>query len=264
MINSERGGVFMHKLERWVAAFCIMLALSCVLLSRDVVIGAEMNDPISGLPREAIHVKTWPGGKKVAVCFVLYVEVWGYGHGPNFRSDMAGRQPDLVDEAFREYAIEWGIPRVGHLFKEQDAPLSIALNAEFPQQRSEVWKQFRADVPKAPIVGHGMNNSTELLPLGSGLEAQEGYIRKTLDLIQNETGVRPRGWSSPSVYADRDTFSATAAEGITYTLDGMDSDVLSRLITKSGPLVLIPYPLVPRGQRLFTQPVFLVDIVNIS
>src|SRR5262249_3437693 len=31
---------------------------------------------------------------------------------------------------------------------------------------------------------------------------------------------------------------------IRYTLDGMDSDVLSRLITKSGPLTLIPYPAV--------------------
>src|SRR6266403_860120 len=40
------------------------------------------------------------------------------------------------------------------------------------------------------------------------------------------------------------TFSATAAEGITYSLDGMDSDILSRLTTKSGPLVLIPYPAV--------------------
>ena len=33
---------------------------------------------------------------------------------------------------------------------------------------------------------------------------------------------------------------------------GMDSDILSRLITKSGPLVLIPYPAVTvdRGQHL--------------
>jgi allantoinase len=56
--------------------------------------------------------------------------------------------------------------------------------------------------------------------------------------------VRPRGWSSPSVYPNASTFSATTAEGITYSLDGMDSDNLSRLTTKSGSLVLIPYPTV--------------------
>jgi allantoinase len=209
-------------------------------------------DWITGLPREPIHVRAWPGGKKVAVCFVLYVEVWGFGHGPNFRSDMTARDPDVVDESFRQYAIEWGIPRVGRLFNEEAAPLSIALNALFPEQHPEVWKEFRAEVPEAPIIAHGINNSTELLPLGRGLNEQEAYIRRTLDLIAKDTGVKATGWSSPSVYPNADTFRATAAEGITYSLDAMDSDVLSRLQTKSGPLVLIPYPptTVDMGQYL--------------
>lgn len=197
-------------------------------------------------------MKAWPGGKKVAVCFVLYVEVWGFGHGPNFRSDMTARDPDVVDESFRQYAIQWGISRVGRLFNEESAPLSIALNALFPEQHPDVWKEFRAQVPNAPIIAHGINNSTELLPLGRGLAEQEAYIRRTLDLIQKDTGVKSTGWSSPSVYPNADTFRATAAEGITYSLDAMDSDVLSRLDTKSGPLTLIPYPptTVDMGQYL--------------
>jgi peptidoglycan/xylan/chitin deacetylase (PgdA/CDA1 family) len=97
-----------------------------------------------------------------------------------------------------------------------------------------------------------MNNSTELLPLVRGIGEQEAYIQRTLDLIEKDTGMRPHGWSSPSVYPNADTFTATAAEAITYSLDGMDSDILSRLTTKSGPLVLIPYPTgtVDMGQYL--------------
>ena len=201
----------------------------------------NVTDWITGLPRESIRVDAWPGGKKVAVCFVLYVEEWGFGQGPVLRPDMVTRQPDLVNGSFRQYATDWGIPRIGTLFNERGVPLSIALNAQFPQKHPDVWKQFRALVPKAPIVAHGINNTTELLPLKAGLKAQEEYIRRTLDLIEKETGVKPRGWSSPSVYPNADTFAATTAEGITYSLDGMDSDVLSRLITRSGPLVLIPY-----------------------
>jgi allantoinase len=208
------------------------------------VLSENTRDWITGLPREPIHVQAWPGGKKVAVCFVLYVEVWGFGHGPNFRPDMAARDPDVVDESFRQYAIVWGIPRIGRLFNELDLPLSIALNALFPEQYPDVWKQFRSLVPKAPIIAHGINNSTELLPLGRGLDAQKAYIQRTLDLIEKDTGVRSRGWSSPSVYPNADTFTATAAEGISYSLDAMDSDVLFRLATKSGPLILIPYPVV--------------------
>ncbi len=209
-------------------------------------------DWVTGLPREAIHVKAWPGGKKVAVAFVFYVEVWGFGHGPNFRPDMAGRSPNIVEEAFRQYAIERGVPRVGRLFKEMNVPLSIVLSAQFPEQQPEIWKQFRALAPKAPIVAHGMNNSTDQLPLDKGPEAQRAYIKKTLDMIEKGTGVRSIGWSSPSVYPNADTYAATSAEGIRYTLDGMDSDILSRLATPSSPLLLVPYPpqIVDMGQYL--------------
>jgi allantoinase len=222
----------------------LVLTLVGLLISARPAISENARDWITGLPREPIHVQAWPGEKKVAVCFVLYVEVWGFGHGPNFRPDTAARDPDVVDEAFRQYAIDWGIPRIGRLFNEQGMPLSIALNALFPEERPDVWKQFRSLAPNAPIIAHGINNSTELLPLGRGLDAQRAYIRRTLDLIEKDTGVRPRGWSSPSVYPNADTFTATAAEGVSYSLDAMDSDVLSRLIIKSGPLVLIPYPVV--------------------
>jgi allantoinase len=199
-------------------------------------------DWMTNLSREPIHVTAWPNGKKVAVCFVLYVEEWGLGHGPNFRPDMVERKPDFVNESFRQYAINWGIVRTGRLFNEQEIPLSIALNALFPKKHPDVWKSFRSLVPKAPIIAHGINNSTDMLPLDRGQKEQAAYVHKTLDLIEQETGVRPRGWSSPSVYANADTFAATVAEGITYSLDGMDSDILSRIITKSGPLTLIPYP----------------------
>lgn len=201
-------------------------------------------DWITGFPREPMQVKAWPEDRKVAICFVLYVEVWGKGNGPNFRPDLADRKPDVVDESFRQYAIEWGVARVGRLFREQGAPLSIALNAQFPAQHPEIWQQFRALVPRAPIVAHGINNSTEQLPLDKGIDAQRAYVRRTLDMIQTSTGIRPTGWSSPSVNPNAETFPATAAEGIKYTLDGMDSDVLSRLVTPLGRLVMIPYPAV--------------------
>ena len=82
--------------------------------------------------------------------------------------------------------------------------------------------------------------------------AELSNIRRTLDLIAGTTGVKPTGWSSPSVYSNGDTMQAAAAEGITYTLDQMDSDIVSRLKTPQGPLVLLPYPVVTvdMGQQL--------------
>jgi peptidoglycan/xylan/chitin deacetylase (PgdA/CDA1 family) len=209
-------------------------------------------DRVTGFARDPVHVAAWPGGRKVAVSFALFVEEFGFGQGPVFRPDLASRNPDLVNEAFRQYAIDWGIPRVGRLFRELDVPLSIVLNAEFPGTHASVWKEFRATQPNAPIVAHGMNNTSHMLPLGRGLTEQKAYIRRTLELIAGTTGVKPTGWSSPSVYSNGDTMQAMAAEGITYNLDQMDSDIISRLKTPDGSLVLLPYPVVTvdMGQNL--------------
>jgi len=204
----------------------------------------EGTDPVTKFRREPIHVATWPQGKKVTVSFALFVEEFGFGQGPVFRPDLANRNPDLVNEAFRQYAIDWGITRVARVFKELSVPLTIVLNAEFPDAHPSVWKELRAIEPDAPIVAHGMNNTSHMLPLGRGMAEQKAYIRRTLDLIAGTTGVRPTCWSSPSVYSNGDTMQAMAAEGITSTLDQMDSDIISRLKTPDGALVLLPYPTV--------------------
>jgi peptidoglycan/xylan/chitin deacetylase (PgdA/CDA1 family) len=232
----------------FIAAMALFFAvhLPSASLAQDGV------DRVTGFARDPVHVAAWPAGKKVAVSFVLFVEEFGFGQGPVFRPDLATRNPDLVNEAFRQYSIDWGNPRVGRLFKELDVPLSIVLNAEFPGKHASVWKELRAAQPNAPIIAHGMNNSSNALPLGRGLAEQKAYVRRTLDLIAGATGVRPTGWSSPSVYSNGDTMRATAAEGITYTLDQMDSDVIARLKTPDGALVLLPYPVVTvdMGQHL--------------
>ena len=209
-------------------------------------------DRVTGFAREPIHVAAWPSGKKVAVGFALFVEEFGFGQGPVFRPDLAPRNPDLVNEAFRQYGIDWGIVRVGRLFRELNVPLSVALNAEFPGAYPDVWKEFRGLQPNAPIIAHGLNNTSHMLPLGRGLAEQKAYVRRTLDMLAGPSGARPIGWSSPSVYSNGDTMQAIAGEGIAYTIDQMDSDVISRLKTPDGPLILLPYPVVTvdMGQQL--------------
>src|SRR5512135_2860020 len=116
-----------------------------------------------------------PAAKR-SPCFALFVEEFGFGQGPVYRPDMITRNPDLVNEAFRQYAIDWGVPRVGRLFRELDVPLTIVLSAEFPGKYKAVWKELRASQPNAPIVAHGMNNTSRQLPLGRGIAEQKTYV----------------------------------------------------------------------------------------
>jgi len=158
----------------------ILAAMAMLLVAQLPSAASAQNgiDRITGFPREPVHVATWPGGRKVAVSFALFVEEFGFGQGPVFRPDMVTRNPDLVNEAFRQYAIDWGITRVGRLFKEWNVPLTVVLNAEFPGSNASVWKELRAIQPNAPVVAHGMNNTSRQLPLGRGLAEQKVYIRR--------------------------------------------------------------------------------------
>ncbi|WOJ88540.1 polysaccharide deacetylase [Methylocapsa polymorpha] len=238
--------------KAWKRGFVAGLALLFYALLPFAALAQEETDWVTGFQRDSVHVVAWPGGRKVAVSFTLFVEEFGFGQGPVFRPDLSARNPDLVNEGFRQYAVNWGVPRVGRLFKDLDVPLSVALNAEFPRAHASVWNEFRTVQPNAPIIAHGMNNTSHLTPLGRGLAQQTAYIRETLDLIAGATGVRPTGWSSPSVYSNGDTMRAMAAAGVAYTIDQMDSDIISRLKTPDGPLVLLPYPVVTvdMGQNL--------------
>jgi allantoinase len=236
----------------WIGALLATLALFWAPLFPMCALAQETVDPVTGFVREPVHLASWPDGKKVAVSFALFVEEFGFGQGPIFRPDLASRNPDLVNEAFRQYGIDRGVVRVARLFKELGAPLTIVLRAEFPGNYPSVWKELRASQPDAPIVAHGMNNTSRMLPLGRGLAEQKVYIRRTLDVIADATGSRPHGWSSPSAYSNGDTPEAVAAEGIAYTLDQTDSDIVQRLKTAEGLLMLLPYPVVTvdMGQEL--------------
>ena len=102
------------------------------------------------------------------------------------------------------------------------------------------------------IAGVPAHAQLEATIAAAQLAEQKAYVRQTLEMITDATGSRPHGWSSPSVYSNGDTPEAVAAEGVVYTLDQMDSDIIERFKTPEGPLMLLPYPVVTvdMGQEL--------------
>jgi allantoinase len=66
--------------KSWKSGFIAVLAL---LVASHVLSGVALaqdgTDWVTKFPREPAQVSTWPGGKKVAVSFALFVEVFGFG-----------------------------------------------------------------------------------------------------------------------------------------------------------------------------------------
>jgi len=83
------------KSQAWggVGAFAAALAFLLGVCLSPVSSAQEATDPVTGFAREPVHVAAWPGGKKVAVSFALFVEEFGFGQGPVYRPDMVTRNP---------------------------------------------------------------------------------------------------------------------------------------------------------------------------
>src|SRR6266571_2514638 len=97
----------------FIAGLTLFFAIQ---LPSSVAFAQDGTDWVTKFPRAPVPVASWPAGKKVAVSFALFVEIFGFGQGPVLRPDLASRNPDLVNEAFRQYAITAGNLRVGRLF----------------------------------------------------------------------------------------------------------------------------------------------------
>ena len=86
--------------------FISLLAGAAAAQLPSVALAQDNTEWVTGFAREPVRVATWPAGRKVAVSFALFVEEFGLGQGPVLRPDLASRNPDLVNEAFRQYAID--------------------------------------------------------------------------------------------------------------------------------------------------------------
>src|SRR5262249_6673216 len=93
--------------------FISLLAGAAAAQLPAVALAQDNTEWVTGFAREPVRVATWPAGRKVAVSFALFVEEFGFGQGPVLRPDLASRNPDLVNEAFRQYAIDWASRALG-------------------------------------------------------------------------------------------------------------------------------------------------------
>src|SRR6202022_2878678 len=92
--------------KAWEPGLVAGLVLLLAVPLPSATLAQDGTDWVTGFPRDPVHVAAWPAGRKVAVSFALFVEEFGFGQGPVFRPAPATRNPDLVNEAFRQYSID--------------------------------------------------------------------------------------------------------------------------------------------------------------
>lgn len=181
-----------------------------------------------------------PNGKPLIIHVVVNVEYWPYDQ-PTPRQIVVpphGRAhiPDLPNFCWSEYGNRCGMPRLLRLFTERDLPVSASVNASVV----DVYPDLARAMVEAgwEFVGHGMHQRG----LGE-VRDERAQIRAALDKLETCTGVRARGWMSPGWSETFDTLDHLREAGIDYVCQWVIDDIPTRLLTKHGDMISLPYGL---------------------
>lgn len=188
-----------------------------------------------------------PDGKPIIVQIVVNLELWRFDaelprsllpapHGEP-------RIPDVPNYSWVEYGLRSGLPRILRLFESLGVPASASVNALLFKAEPAIGE--RVVEAGLEMVGHG----TEQRALAAGTERET--VRATLDMLEEFSGSRPRGWLGPGLQETFDTPDVLAGAGIDYVLDWAVDDLPVWMDTRHGPLLAVPYSLEINDALLF-------------
>ncbi len=179
----------------------------------------------------------WPNGARLALYFALGLEEYSCGEGLAENLVGGGAHPDVLNGSWRDYGNRVGAWRVLEAFQEYGLPLSILLNSAVCESAPELVMAAKGQ--GCELIAHGYSNSDTLQGLSEQQEA--GYLRSVAMQIQEFSGDRPAGWSSPWIAETERTPDLLAEAGFSYVLDFCMDDQPVWLRTRSGRLLAVPY-----------------------
>jgi allantoinase len=179
-----------------------------------------------------------PRGARVAVWVIVNIEEWPFFE-PMARTVIPPPQgvtivPDITNFGWFEYGLRVGIWRIIDVLDKYQIRASVSLNGSVCNTYPQIvdaclksgWELF----------GHGFVQKA--LPEEKD---ERDVIRRTIEVIREKTGQKPRGWMGPGLHETVHTPDILAEEGIEYVLDWVNDDQPYPLKVKQGSLFSIPY-----------------------
>ena len=201
----------------------------------------------------------WPDGKRIAVVVTSPFEVWGEGTAPQYTVHATNLRPGQVDHAGRnwsEYGGNVGVWRILSMLDRCGIPATFAFNAHcaerFPDATAQVVRSGHE------IAAHGYTQ--DQLQVYMTPDEERAAIRRALDVLEQASGIRPRGWFSPVLSFTEHTHAIAADEGLLYHGDAADFDL--PVVTSPGgtPIVALPATDFSDNRVLRASPRVLLDV----
>lgn len=178
----------------------------------------------------------WPDGRRLAIYFGINYEVFDFGSGLGAELAPSQTDPDVMNYAWRDYGNRVGAWRLFDLFDRLGLRTTALLNAAVLERCPGLAEACRDRGDE--IAAHGGTNAA-----AQGDMSAHGEARMIHDVTERlaSLGARPTGWLGPWISESRRTPDLLAEAGYRYMLDWAHDDQPTRLATRHGDILSVPY-----------------------
>jgi len=181
----------------------------------------------------------WPGGARLAVSFSLMFEAGGQpisGAGGIIPDPIAEGVPDLPTNAFFQYGVYEGIPRVLDLFDRHGIKFSSFMIGQAVDKAPDLAREIVKRGHEAAAHGRTWENS-----YGFTADAERRFIADSVESIEKATGQIPVGWNAYWMRNSPHTLDILQRLGFLYHIDEPSRDEPFIVPLKGGEFVTVPY-----------------------
>jgi peptidoglycan/xylan/chitin deacetylase (PgdA/CDA1 family) len=183
----------------------------------------------------------WPGGARLAVSLSLMFEGGGQpvsGAGGPITEPIVDDLPDFPTNAFFQYAVYEGIPRILDLMDKHQIELSSFMIGKAIEKAPELAREIVKRGHEAAAHGRTWQRSYDMTP-----EAERRHIADSVASIERITGVRPVGWNAYWLRNSVHTMDILQSLGFFYHVDEPSADQPFLIKLKGGDFMTVPYTL---------------------
>ena len=185
-------------------------------------------------------VLIWPEGKKMAVTIRFMLEAWSEGKAPPYSPMASPPKPGVVNLQgikWAEYGPKVGAYRLMRIANKYEIPAVFCVNARVAELFPEVILEISAS--KFEIAGH--NYAQDEVLSGLSFEEENQLIHTSLKILENVSGVRPRGWVSATLATTENTLKILASEKLLWHGDYNNIDLPYVINGMNSKMVAIPH-----------------------
>lgn len=180
----------------------------------------------------------WPGGRKVALWVVPNVEHYEFLPPVRTRDPYPrSPHPDVRRYAYHDYGNRVGFWRLLEVLDRWEVPATVSLNVAVLEHEPEVTEAMLTRGWE--LMSHGHYNTRYVE--GMDEEEERAFLHHVDEVLELRTGRRFRGMLGPYITANPWTPDLMAEHGMDYHADWVHDDRPSPLLTRSDPLVALPY-----------------------